>query len=536
MTREELQRDFGSLQISLLETIGNGIAGGSLPQRTGERDSFDRAEALEAAATAYNSNPLFHTRYWNFLRRGKRIAMLHSIVAADFTTLSQEIVMNSRTLFVLLVLLALSFTACTDDSEQSPPSDADMEYELDGDREAEKEGTTDGDNFTDGDTETDVEQTPDGDTIVDGDLIIDGDLLPDGDAETDGDSSVDGDIEEEVETDGDSPIDGDVIVDGDTPADEDRIIDGDSPADEDSIIDGDTPADGDQGIDGDVVTDGDIDGDAEEEVLSCDLVEGLNSDFLVDGEARRFYLALPEGEGPHPVIFNWHGYTDTAANMHSFLSPYINSETYAFILVTPEDTSLEPLSGLDWEILTTTTANKEAALFDAIMECLDSEYLVDWDRLHSVGVSAGGIMTDLLGTLRGDVLASVISFSGGYLGNPANANQTMNMVSWPDFTGSHPYAQLFTHGGVTDTFDLSVVTIHFDQMAANDVIYLNDRGHDTIICDHGTGHDVPEALRGTAVLEFLRDHPYNVTDSPYAEGLPESFPDYCEFSEKTTER
>ncbi len=452
--------------------------------------------------------------------------------------------MNSRAFFVLLVLLAFSFTACSDDSEQSPPSDTDMEYELDGDSEAEQ--TTDGDSITDGDMETDVEQAPDGDTIVDGDLIIDGDgcidgdLFPDGDAEGDEEVPVDGDIEEEVEVDGDSPIDGDVIIDGDTIVDGDSVIDGDLPVDGDSVIDGDTtldgdiPVDGDQGIDGDI--DGDIDEDIEEEVLSCDLVEGLNSDFIVDGEARSFYLALPEGEGPHPVIFNWHGYTDTAANMHVFLSPYINSETYSFILVTPEDTSMEPLSGLDWEILTTTTANKEAALFDAIMECLDSEYLVDWDRLHSVGVSAGGIMTDLLGTLRGDVLASVISFSGGYLGNPANANQTMNMVAWPDFTGSHPYAQLFTHGGVTDTFDLSVVTIHFDQMAENDVIYLNDRGHDAIICDHGIGHDVPEALRGTTVLEFLRDHPYNVTDSPYVEGLPESFPDYCEFSEKTTER
>ena len=126
-------------------------------------------------------------------------------------------------------------------------------------------------------------------------------------------------------------------------------------------------------------------------------------------------------------------------------------------------------------------------MFDAVLDCLDAQFDIDWNHIHSIGFSAGGIMTDLLGTNARRFTASTVSFSGGYFSNPANAGQTMNMVTWPSFTGTHSYPQLFAHGGATDSYSLMVTTIHFDQMAANDTTFLNQRGHDAILCNHNSG-------------------------------------------------
>jgi predicted peptidase len=158
----------------------------------------------------------------------------------------------------------------------------------------------------------------------------------------------------------------------------------------------------------------------------CDLlVEGTVSGFLVDGEERTFVLSLPQGaetDGPWPVVFNWHGFGDTASNMSFLLSGLVDEEPMPFVLVTPEDTGMPLGVGVDWDVLTVTEDNKEARLFDEVLVCLDAQYGVDWERIHSVGFSAGAIATDVIGLLRGDVVASIATFSGWYFSNPDNAN------------------------------------------------------------------------------------------------------------------
>ena len=88
----------------------------------------------------------------------------------------------------------------------------------------------------------------------------------------------------------------------------------------------------------------------------CDAVQaGTNSGFMVDGLARSFILTLPSDigtGGPFPVVFNWHGLGDTAANIENqLLSSHVNTAGFHFILVTPEDSNFN-LYGqvVDWEV------------------------------------------------------------------------------------------------------------------------------------------------------------------------------------------
>ena len=327
----------------------------------------------------------------------------------------------------------------------------------------------------------------------------------------DGGNDAGGEIEEAVET----------VDDGSADADQ-ADVEPETPEEAAADADGDGDADAEAGDDAPVV--------------SCDeLGEGTNEGFLVDTEPRAFFLDLPadvETGGPWPVVFNYHGLGDTAENMRNLLSSDVDNTVLPFILVTPEDTNfaLGGLMNIDWDVATVTADNREARMFDAVLECLESRWGVDDAHVHAVGFSMGGFLVDALGTVRGERLASVVTYSGGYGSNPANLSGFLaSLVSWPEYTTANDYVQVFLHGGTTDTYNLTVQTLHFDQMAANDAVWLNGFGHDVVVCDHGGGHTVPFSFRGEQVVRFFADHPLGTVDSPYASGLPVEFPGDCTF-------
>lgn len=266
------------------------------------------------------------------------------------------------------------------------------------------------------------------------------------------------------------------------------------------------------------------------------LEEGANT-LTVDGETRQIILNLPTGvdsEGPWPVVFNWHGLGDSAANMSGLVASRVDGPAYRFIAVTPEDTNFQlevPLLGvveMDWDVFAVDADNRELALFDAVVACLDERYGVDADRVHTMGFSLGGIMSDLVASSRSEVIASVATYSGGYWNNPNSELGLVNtVVDWPAYEGTATYPQLFLHGGETDTFSLGPAAIQFNDYALADSAWLAGRGHPVFICDHGGGHTAPPAAMGPdALLRFFADHPRGAA-SPYAGALPETWPDDC---------
>lgn len=272
----------------------------------------------------------------------------------------------------------------------------------------------------------------------------------------------------------------------------------------------------------------------------CDaFVSGTVTGFRVDDLDRSFILTLPTGAtgtgGRWPVVFNWHGLGDSAPNMNMLLAGEVNNATMPFILVTPVSTRLGPTTsplGLEWENLRATTPNREARLFDGVVRCLDERYGVDRDRLYTVGFSAGAIMSDLLGVLRGSQLAAIASYSGGYFSNadnPATLGALRTYPQWPTLGSQARYAQLLMFGGETDTFNLFVATARFNTFAENDLPYLNARRHDVVFCNHNRGHSVPQGILGRQVVQFFAAHPRGVATSPWAAALPSGWPSYCAF-------
>lgn len=263
---------------------------------------------------------------------------------------------------------------------------------------------------------------------------------------------------------------------------------------------------------------------------------------MVDGVAREFILNLPDGVesgGPWPVVFNWHGLGDTATNMNGLISSIYNDAAFPFIGVTPEDSNFTVLgNSVDWDVFqVNATTNREARLFDEILACLEKRYTVDANHVHSMGFSLGSILTDMLGTIRGDRLASIATYSGGYFSdadNVATLGMLSSMVNWPAPTHTNAYGQVILFGGPTDTVSFGGIPVKFDVFAANDTKYLNGLGHDLIVCNHAQGHSAPApGFTGKQIVEFFKAHPKGTVASPYATGLPADYPAYCAFNPKS---
>lgn len=273
---------------------------------------------------------------------------------------------------------------------------------------------------------------------------------------------------------------------------------------------------------------------------TCENLQEGRNEIDVDGTTRSFILNLPAGAsagGPWPVVFNWHGLGDTADNMSGLFSYLVDNADYPFIQVTPDDAAFLVLGqNMNWDVFVVNAqTNQEARLFDDALTCLKGNFSIDEDRVHTTGFSIGSILSDMLGTIRGDKIASIATYSGGYFSNQANVTALgflASQVSWPAPTHSNAYAQVLLYGGENDTFSMGV-TIPFYQFSTNDGAYLNGLGHDAVLCNHDQGHTAPApGFDGSQIIEFFAAHPRGTADSPYAAGLPADFPDYCTFEPK----
>lgn len=328
----------------------------------------------------------------------------------------------------------------------------------------------------------------------------------------------------------------DTAGDTDAPQEEFRIDGAEEGSEAEGETHGDVTAEDlvETGAGEDVPSDAEAEADAAVPFGTCPslgytLSPGRNRGFPANGKLREFVLLLPDGieaePGPWPIVFFWYWYGGNAEEAERYLADLVSDPSFPFVGVIPVSLHLFPPAGLEWDILVwNPDDNDDVALFDNVLACADEAFGVDHNRVHSVGHSAGGIMTDLLSIARGDELASIVSYSGAYFSDP-----TQNLypyVRWPAYDLTNKFTALVAWGGASDYLPL---LINFDDTARKTIAYLTGLGHDVIACNHGQGHTIPPDLSGPQAIEFFRDHPRGSHPTPYsASGLPADFPAYCE--------
>ena len=173
----------------------------------------------------------------------------------------------------------------------------------------------------------------------------------------------------------------------------------------------------------------------------------------------------------------------------------------------------DPAAGqFEWFVVNSSPRQDDFALADEVVACLVAAQRIAPTRIHAMGMSAGALQTTALSFARSAYIASVATYSGGMPDGFTPATQD------PD----NLFAALIFSGGPSD----NVFGLDFQAASARYRTTLAGKGHFTVACDHGKGHEIPRDA-AASVLAFFEAHGFGSSPSPYAAGLPATFPSYC---------
>lgn len=214
-----------------------------------------------------------------------------------------------------------------------------------------------------------------------------------------------------------------------------------------------------------------------------------------------------------PLVFYWHGTGMSPKDATWSIGRNNIKEINCMggIVVAPHSNPSQPY---EWFIANGSDRLDDVLLADEIVACAIEKIGINTRRIHSTGMSAGGMITSDLALRRANYFASTSPKSGGLSPwNPIPENAD---------PGNKSAAMIF-HGGKKDRWGSS---LRYKPISKRFRDEINNNGGFAFICDHGRGHRVPRDA-ADAVWQFFKDHPWNTSPSPYEQGLPEDFPSYC---------
>lgn len=225
----------------------------------------------------------------------------------------------------------------------------------------------------------------------------------------------------------------------------------------------------------------------------------------------RIFMSPDAANNDGPLVFYWHGTGSSPAAE----PPYGLGETLEWvksqggIVAAPHS---DPAAGtFPWFLTTGGDDETDLLVADEILACAAEQVGIDTRRIHSIGMSAGGLQTTQMSYRRSSYLASVVTYSGGKIGDIPNQAE------------DNLFPAMIFHGGPND-----VVIVNFKDLSEAYRDDLRGRDHFAFICDHGGGHTIPTGQgEQSAVKAFFENHPWGTTPSPFRDALPAGFPPYC---------
>jgi predicted esterase len=166
----------------------------------------------------------------------------------------------------------------------------------------------------------------------------------------------------------------------------------------------------------------------------------------------------------------------------------------------------------EWFVVNQSPKLDDFVLADEIVGCLAAAHRIDAHHVHSMGMSAGALQTTAFSFYRANYVASVATFSGGLPSGFDPMNED------PD----NKFAALIFDGGTND----NVYGVDFKAASEAFEAKLSASGHFARICDHGMGHSIPLDA-APSVSAFFTANAFGAWPSPFAAGLPSTFPAYC---------
>ena len=211
--------------------------------------------------------------------------------------------------------------------------------------------------------------------------------------------------------------------------------------------------------------------------------------------------------GTGALLFYWHGTGSSSGEVRLFPAA-AQRELLAEggIIISPQRSlgSGGDCSG------TATFSKDDMKVADLIVACAVKNHGINPRRIYTTGCSAGGLQAGCFATLRSSYVAAAVPNSGGIV--------VPQRIQDP----AHIPALMTMHGSQADT-----VIVTFSQTSASLGRQFANAGGFVLNCNHGGGHCQAPAALQSAGWQFMKDHPFGTKPSPYASGVPSSFPNYC---------
>lgn len=178
-------------------------------------------------------------------------------------------------------------------------------------------------------------------------------------------------------------------------------------------------------------------------LLSCLCLQStaqqiINASVMVDGSQRDYILYIPANYSsgtPAPLVFNFHGYTSSAAIVKSRAAFEAIADTAGFIVAHPQGSDLSGAS--HWNVGGWTAASKanDIGFTSAMIDSISANYNIDAKRIYSTGFSNGGFFSYQLACQLSNKIAAIASVSGSMT----------NMIK-DNCNAQHPTPVLQIHG------------------------------------------------------------------------------------------
>jgi len=227
--------------------------------------------------------------------------------------------------------------------------------------------------------------------------------------------------------------------------------------------------------------------------------------------ARKVKLAFDPTKATGELVIYWHA-TGSAPAEAAYALGATQQDIIARGGVVAAPYSDDAAGTFEWFIVNQSPKLDDFLVADEIVGCFAAAHRIEPRHIHSMGMSAGALQTTAFSFYRSSYVASVATFSGGM---PAG-------FSPPNQNPENKFAALIFDGGASD----NVFGVDFKAASEAYAANLTASGHFARICDHGKGHEIPLDA-APSVAAFFTANSFGAWPSPFASGLPASFPSYC---------
>ena len=153
-------------------------------------------------------------------------------------------------------------------------------------------------------------------------------------------------------------------------------------------------------------------------IYSLEAQTTLQESFAYEGKLRTYRIYLPANYiagSVRPVIFQFHGFSETAASDQSFSKWMPVADTAGFLVVYPNGLkdpfhSNNQYWNVGWPWLPNTN---DVGFVSTLIDTVNARHHIDLQRVYASGMSNGGFMAFLLGANLSNKIAAVAAVSGG---------------------------------------------------------------------------------------------------------------------------